>query len=94
MVYVISYEVNEMLYDYTALVEAIKSIGPYQHPMKNLWFVRSDNSDVNTISDMVKSHFQSPTDFLYVMEVPAEVKRQGWLPKTFWSWLRNVSSND
>lgn len=87
--YLISYEVNEAQFDYSDLKEVIKSLGDYQHPMEPLWFVRvSDTIDVDEISEKIRSHFHSEHDHVFVMRVDDGVPRQGWLPKSFWKWLR------
>lgn len=90
MIYIITYEINDTVYDYTELFNAIKSIGKYQHPMPNIWFVSSSNTSPDEIASLLRSNFQSSHDHLYVMEVNSDSKRQGWLPRSFWAWLKNV----
>lgn len=88
MIYLISYEINEQQYDYSALKEAIKSYGDYQHPMETLWFVRvPDYISVNEIFEKLRQYFHSNHDHIYVMQVHDSIPRQGWLPKAFWKWL-------
>lgn len=93
MVYLISYEVNDNLYDYTKLVDAIKAIGPYQHPMVSLWFVSSDDTNVEEIMQELKKHLWSKYDRVYVLELNRMNNMQGWLPKAFWSWLRKETDD-
>lgn len=88
MVYLISYDISDSLYDYTSLVERIKKMGDYQHPMKYLWFVRADDTNVNEISDSLRAEFKSNTDHLFVTEFRPDTSMQGWLPRSFWQWLK------
>lgn len=88
-IYLISYEGNETQFDYSDLKEVIKSFGDYQHPMEPLWFVRvSDTIDADEISKKIKDHFHSAHDHVFVMQVDDSVPRQGWLPRSFWRWLK------
>lgn len=89
MIYLISYEIYEQLYDYSGLKEAIMSYGDYQHPMETLWFIRVENDvTANEIANVLRKHFHSTHDHIYVMEVRDNALRQGWLPKAFWKWLK------
>lgn len=87
--YLIGYEINEQLHDYADLKEAIKSYGDYQHPMESLWFirVRADVS-VSDVAEDLRSHLHFDSDHLYVMQVFRDAPRQGWLPRSFWKWLK------
>ena len=88
-IYLISYEVNEAQFDYSDLKEVIKSLGDYQHPMEPLWFVKvQEGIGANEISDKIKAHFHSAHDHVFVMQVEDGIPRQGWLPKSFWKWLK------
>lgn len=89
MVYLISYEINDSVYDYTDLITAIKDMGSFQHPMKALWFVSVQGMSVGEITSHLRHFLKSRYDALYVMEVNKSSGKQGWLPKTFWSWLNN-----
>lgn len=89
MIYLISYEIKEQQYDYSSLKEAIMSYGDFQHPMATLWFVRvNDSTDQNKIAEKLRAHFHSDSDRIYVMPVPEDIPRQGWLPKAFWIWMK------
>lgn len=88
MIYLISYEVNELLYDYSPLIETIKQIGSsYQHPMKSLWFVSADNTTTDEIVSKIRSQFKSNTDTVFVTAITKQTPYQGWLSKLFWSWI-------
>jgi len=89
IIYLISYDINEQLYDYSDLKEAIKSYGDYQHPMEAVWFIRvGGDISVNEVAENLRSHLHFNNDHIFVMEVPPNVSRQGWLPKAFWKWLK------
>lgn len=87
MVYLISYEINDAVYDYTDLVTAIKNLGPFQHPMNTLWFVCVHNMPASEITNMLRQYLKSRYDVLYVMEVKSTSDKQGWMPNAFWTWL-------
>ena len=87
-VYLISYEINEQLFDYSSLKEAIKMLGDYQHPIESLWFVRTDDdAEIDKIAHSLKEHFHTESDHLFVMQMPNSPVCQGWLPRSFWKWL-------
>lgn len=89
IIYLIGYEINEQLYDYAGLKEAIKSYGDYQHPMENMWFIRvRADIGVSEVAENLRSHLHFDSDHLYVMQVLRDVPRQGWLPRSFWKWLK------
>lgn len=85
MTYLISYESNEMLHDYTEVMEAIKSFGNYQHPMSTLWFVRTDLT-ADSIYQKIKPLLREK-DHIFVTKISAN-NCQGWLAKSFWQWLK------
>lgn len=88
MVYLISYDINERLFDYTDLKEVIKSLGDYQHPMDSLWFVSTEDPDLEGIYHRLKACLHMKGDHIFVLNIPYGTKRQGWMPRSFWKWLR------
>ncbi len=89
IIYLIGYDINEQLHDYSDLKEAIKAYGDYQHPIESMWFIRVNSTiGVNEVSDNLRQHLHFNSDHLYVMQVTPNVPRQGWLPRSFWKWLR------
>lgn len=87
MVYLISYDINDAVYDYTDFITAIKGLGPFQHPMKNSWFVSVSDMPASEITNALRRFLKSRYDVLYVMEVNSTSDKQGWMPNAFWSWL-------
>lgn len=87
MVYLISYDINDSVYDYSDLITAIKDLGPFQHPMSSLWFVSVLDMRSGEITDTLRHYLKSRYDVLYVMEVNGTSDKQGWMPNAFWSWL-------
>ena len=95
MVFLISYDINESLYDYTELKESIKALGDFQHPMESLWFVDSQIEDVNVVVERLKGAFRSANDHIFVLKLSdPSINRQGWMPRSFWGWLTEHLSND
>ena len=89
IIYLIGYEINEQLHDYADLKEAIKLYCDYQHQMETLWFIRmrSDIS-VSEVAENLRTHLYFNNDHIFVMQVSRDVPRQGWLPRSFWKWLK------
>lgn len=95
MVYLITYDLQDPLFDYYQIIEEIKSIGnSYQHPMEAVWFVSVDPRLYPSASDI---YTQLEYKFinkvrLFITEIPPGVSRQGWMPKIFWTWLKQEIS--
>lgn len=88
MVYLISYDINDTVYDYTDLFAAIKDLGSFQHPMNSVWFVSvPKNVTAGDITNTLRQFLKSRYDVLYVMDVNDTSDKQGWMPNAFWSWL-------
>jgi len=85
MVYLITYDLNTQGKDYNALYERIKSLGEYFHPLESVWFLQSD-IDVDTIVEQLRTAMNDK-DHILIVEITGQ-KRQGWLPKTAWEWLK------
>lgn len=85
MVYLITYDINTTIKDYSDLYDAIKGIsGDYQHPLESVWLVNTDLNRIelfNAIHDKMSSQ-----DYLLIIEVCGEY--YGWLNKNVWDWLR------
>lgn len=95
MVFLISYEINEILYDYTELKESIKALGDFQHPMDSLWFVDSRTEDINIVAERLRSTLPSKNDHIFILRLNDNtIQRQGWLPRSFWIWLKDHLSDD
>ena len=45
--------------------------------------------DYSDLKETIKAHFHSAHDHVFVMQVEDGIPRQGWLPKSFWKWLKN-----
>lgn len=84
--YLISYESDEMFHDYSIVVEKIKQLGDYQHPLVPLWFVKTE-LNANEIYRAIKPLLREK-DRLFIMNIAKPDDRQGWLSKNFWQWLK------
>lgn len=89
-IYLIAYEIQDGLYDYSVLKDAIRSISDdYQHPLESLWFLKTDEPmDINEMSEQLRKCLQSSTDKLYILEMPSEPNHSGWMPKVMWKWFK------
>lgn len=84
-VYLISYDLRKPEQNYTPLYNAIKAYGDWQHPMESLWTVCTDD-DADAISNNLRRHLDD-NDCLFVARL-GQVDYQGWLPQSFWGWLK------
>lgn len=86
-VFIISYDLRKIGQNYTPLYDSIKSISKeWQHPMESVWFVKVPNGvHAQAIYDRLKPALDD-NDSLLIFDVGAD--RQGWLPKSFWEWLK------
>lgn len=90
--YLITYDLNAEGKDYTGLYQKIKEIAPqaWVHPMESIWCIKVPDTDfpqANFIFDKLKPFIDS-NDNLFVVEITGK-DRQGWMSKSFWSWLKN-----
>lgn len=88
--FLITYDLHSPEQNYTGLYEAIKGVGSsWAHPMESMWVVKSLNVSqsaegvYNTIKNNIDKY-----DSLFVVDI-TDCNRQGWLPKSFWEWLKN-----
>jgi hypothetical protein len=86
MIYLITYDLNKEGKDYNTLYDKIKSLGQWFHPLESVWFLKSTLDNVNEISEQLRTTMDN-NDHIFVVDISNQ-KRQGWLPKTAWEWLR------
>lgn len=89
-VYIISYDLKVPGKDYAKLYEAIKQLGAWQHPLESTWVVASNDYDQNSIYKALMGTME-PNDLLLIFEVKPK-QRQGWLAKSFWSWMDGIDA--
>lgn len=87
-VFSITYDLKQPGRNYSDLYDAIKAFGDFQHPLESTWFVRvADAVSVDSVSQKLLS-VMDKNDSIVVIDVTGS-PHQGWLPKSFWSWLNN-----
>lgn len=87
--YLITYDLKKPGQNYSELYEAIKSLGDWQHPLESSWLVRvNDKIRAQDIYNRLRPKIDD-NDRIFITEIPSENNRQGWLSKTFWTWLNN-----
>jgi hypothetical protein len=67
MTALITYDLNRPGQDYARLIDAIKGLGGWLHPLESTWLVKTDLT-VSAIRDYLKQ-FIDGTDELLVMDV-------------------------
>lgn len=90
--FAISYDLRQLGRNYNDLYDAIKAIsgeGNWQHPMESFWVLAlSDYSPKNadSIYEEIRPHIDD-NDSLFIVKIEGRLN-QGWMPKSFWSWLK------
>ena len=88
MVYLITYDINTAVNRYDSLYEEIKLLGDsYYHPLESVWSISCESS-VRAITDRLKRKLDV-RDSIFVTEIHPEYRMDGWLPKSFWEWLKD-----
>lgn len=92
-IYIIVYETyDKMSYEtYYRVINRIKDLtGDWQHPINNVWFVRSDEE--KDIKEMLGNLHEAAgeKDQIFIMEVGKELGKDyvGYMPNAMWRWLR------
>lgn len=87
-VFIIAYDLRQAGQNYTSLYDNIKALTTdWQHPLESIWFVRvADNLYAQNIFDVLKPTLDD-NDSLFIMDINNASDKQGWMPKTFWTWL-------
>ena len=87
-VFIIAYDLRQAGQNYTSLYDNIKSLTTdWQHPLESVWFVRvAENLSAQNIFDVLKPALDE-NDSLFIMDINNVNDKQGWMPKTFWTWL-------
>lgn len=91
-VYLIIYDLREPDRDYNTLYEAIRSLSDdLQHPLQSTWFVYNPSGNSLEIYNKLKVCIGENDHFIVVnMNNPAD--REGWMPKSFWKWIKSKES--
>lgn len=89
MTYLIAFQGRAYKYDYSPLIDKIKSMGDYIQGMDSLWFIRTDMD----LKDIVKelNVLITHEDLLFVTELPKDAKKDGYLLKTTWEFLKDIN---
>ncbi len=87
--YIITYELKNKTKDYSTLYQAIKNLSKYWwHYIDSSWVVKHCELNSDEIFEKLRSHIDTQTDYILVIEINTENK-QGWLPKKAWNWLKS-----
>lgn len=80
----ITYDLNSPGQNYEAVHEAIKSLGAWYHAMDSIWVVKTTMTTDQANKKIGDAADES--DSWFICTVTHD--RQGWMPETFWEWLR------
>ena len=89
MIVLITYDLKQPGRNYTELYDTIKSLGDWQHPLESTWFVNvADDVSLDDIVERLKAKADK-NDFFFAVEITTHY--QGWLPKSFWTWINQIN---
>ena len=83
-VYQISYDLNRPGQDYNAVIDAIKDLGAWAHPLKSMWFVDTQLT-ASGLYDVMRK-FIDGSDRLFISRVTAD--HAGWMDSEVVEWLK------
>lgn len=85
-IYIISYDLKQSDKDYSGMYESIKAFDNWWHYLESTWIIKTDDAS-EEVFNKLKPHIDDD-DNLLIIEVGK--KRQGWLPKKAWDWIKRV----
>lgn len=87
MVYLITYDINTTIKDYSSLYAEIKNLsGDYQHPLESVWLISTNTLDQVSIYKRLRP-LMSDKDYLLIARFSNAYF--GWLSNSVWEWLKN-----
>lgn len=94
--FAITYDLRKPGRNYNDLYDAIKQVagdGYWQHPMESFWVVAvSDLSSRDADNLYVEFRkYIDENDSLFVVRID-QGDRQGWMPRSFWTWIKEKSN--
>lgn len=89
--FLITYDLKQPGRNYSELYELIKSLAGennWQHPLESTWMIKvSDSTTVDGITTQLRTSMDTK-DSIFVVDI-SRMPYQGWLPKSFWDWMKN-----
>lgn len=90
--FAIVYNLRQPGRNYDELYEAIKHTageGYWQHPMESFWVIAVSNFSGTSAESLYNSlrKYIDDKDSLFVSHIEG-IDHQGWMPKSFWSWIK------
>lgn len=90
MIYIITYNINTSIRDYSLFYDAIKSgCDSYYHAQESTWFVAChERQDVRAMTNILTRTLY-PGDTIFIAELTGRTMVDGWITKDFWNWYRD-----
>lgn len=89
--FIISYDLKSPQADYDAIFAAIQGQGEALRILESTWVLDSKHNE-DVISNALMSAIHKGDRFI-VAKID-EGRRQGWLAKSMWTWMREHDQND
>lgn len=96
-IFAVIYDLRQPDRKYIELYEAIKTTagdGNWQHPMESFWVIALSDygyRDANNLYEEFRKYVDE-NDSLFVVRID-QSDRQGWMPKSFWNWIKEKKEN-
>ena len=94
--FAITYDLRQPGRKYNELYDAIKNMageGNWQHPMESFWVVAMSDYNIRNSTTLYEEFrkYIDDNDSLFVVRID-QGDRQGWMPRGFWTWLKEKSN--
>jgi len=89
--YAVIYDLRQPGRKYNELYDAIKAAagnGNWQHPMESFWvlaFSEFSQEDAKSLCISLQKHIDE-NDSIMVCKIESDY--EGWMPKSFWEWIK------
>jgi hypothetical protein len=85
MLYLVSYDLNKPIQNYTLLFEELKKTRAWWHHLDSTWIIKTTET-IENFTDRIKAKIDS-NDTLLVVDISAD-RYKGWLVPKAWEWLK------
>ena len=89
--FAIAYDLKQPGRNYSTLYEVIRTLageGNWQHPLESVWIVAMPvETSANDLFEAIHDKMDT-NDSVLIVEVTQQ-NRQGWLPASFWEWMKD-----
>lgn len=85
-VYLVSYDLKRPTQNYAGLYEELKKASGWWHYLDSTWLISSSET-LGSWQKRIRAKVDENDAFI-IIELSQGARRNGWLPKRAWEWLR------